>query len=158
VVGWLRESPSPLLSCDLPPINRSNSYIGLLVMSHGIHNTSYAQALLISAIGNFILTGVHVADPGVPFTYDLKQNYPNPFNPSTTIDFAIAGKDFVKIQVFDILGKLVTTLVSNNWTPGKYTVTWRGDDQKGQLVASGMYFYRLQAGSFTSIKKMLLLK
>ena len=126
--------------------------------SHGIHNTSYAQALLISAIANFSLTGVQVAQPGVPFTYDLKQNFPNPFNPSTTIDFSIAGKDFVQLQVFDILGKLVTTLVSDNMTPGKYKIIWRGDDRKGQMVASGMYFYRLQAGSFTSIKKMLLLK
>jgi len=127
-------------------------------MSHGVHNTSYAQGLLLSAIANFSLTGVQRADASVPFKYELKQNYPNPFNPSTTIDFSVAGKDMVRLDVFDVLGKHVATLVNEAMTPGRYTISWDGSSGTGSKVASGIYLYRIQAGMFISVKKMLLLK
>ena len=126
--------------------------------SHGIHNADYAKALLISSVTNFSLTGVRMADATVPFTYDLKQNFPNPFNPSTMISFSVAGKNLVRLQVYNILGEVVATLVDDQLAPGSYKVSWNGTNQAGGKVASGIYFYRLQAGSFNNVKKMLLVK
>lgn len=88
-----------------------------------------------------------------PSHYSLKQNYPNPFNPSTNISFGIPSKDFVSLKVFDLLGKEVATLVSEELSAGNYTRRWNAAD-----VPSGVYFYRLQAGSFFESKRLSLLK
>ncbi len=85
--------------------------------------------------------------------YSLSQNYPNPFNPSTKINFAIPSNGFVSLKVYDISGKEVMTLVNKNMTVGSYAV-----DFNGALLSSGVYFYRLEAGSFVETKKMMLVK
>jgi hypothetical protein len=84
---------------------------------------------------------------------ELHQNYPNPFNPATTIEYVIPTASFVILRVFDVLGREVTTLVNGQKQPGVYTAVWEGTD-----IPSGLYFYKLTAGSFTSVKKMILLK
>ena len=94
----------------------------------------------------------------VPASFALSQNYPNPFNPTTNIEFALPQHETVKLEVYDILGRLVTTLANNDMPAGTYKVVWNGKDSRGQSVASGLYLYRLQAGSFTAVKKMLMLK
>jgi hypothetical protein len=86
-------------------------------------------------------------------SYTLRQNYPNPFNPSTTISFAIPANSFVSLKVYDILGREVTTLVSEQLSAGNHSRQWNAMD-----MPSGVYFYRLQAGSFTETKKLILLK
>ena len=83
----------------------------------------------------------------------LEQNYPNPFNPSTTIQFALPQTAFVSLEVFNIVGELVDVLVSQELSSGKYNYQWNG-----LTLTSGVYFYRLQAGSFVETKKMLLIK
>ncbi|MDH3267357.1 MAG: DUF4397 domain-containing protein [Ignavibacteria bacterium] len=88
-----------------------------------------------------------------PGNYSLEQNYPNPFNPSTTINFAIPNSEFVTLKVFNILGSEVATLVNENLAPGAYRFNF---DAQG--LASGIYLYELNAGSFREIKKMNLLK
>jgi uncharacterized delta-60 repeat protein len=94
------------------------------------------------------------AEPSsLPEKYELGQNYPNPFNPTTTISFTLPSKSFVSLKVFDALGREVSTLISEEMPVGTYTRQWNG----GKL-ASGVYFYRLQAGSFIQTKKLLLLK
>jgi hypothetical protein len=93
-----------------------------------------------------------------PSKYSLTQNFPNPFNPSTTINYKIALKGSVKLQVFDILGRLVATLVNTTQDAGEHQVKWEGRSDNGTLLSSGIYFYRLQSGNFTKTERMLLLK
>ena len=94
----------------------------------------------------------------LPTEYALSQNYPNPFNPSTEISFALPENAFVELSVFNILGQRVNTLVGGEMPAGNHQVSWDGTDSDGGSVASGIYFYRISAGDFSSSKKMLLLK
>jgi len=95
---------------------------------------------------------------GLPTSYALGQNYPNPFNPSTTITFALPEAGTVVLSVYTISGELVTTLAQGAFPAGNFKVTWSGTDKSGAHVATGMYIYRIQSGSFSSVKKMVLLK
>jgi len=83
----------------------------------------------------------------------LTQNYPNPFNPSTKIKYQIPELSFVTIKVYDVLGKEVTTLINEEKPAGSYEVEF-----DASRLPSGVYFYRLQAGSFIETKKMILLR
>ena len=85
--------------------------------------------------------------------YSLSQNYPNPFNPSTNIQYAISSTQFVTLKVYDLLGREVATLVNEEKTTGSYEVEFNGNN-----LTSGIYFYKLQAGSFVETKKMILIK
>jgi hypothetical protein len=94
----------------------------------------------------------------VPIKFGLEQNYPNPFNPSTKIAYQVAAPTEVKIQIYDLNGKLVRTLISEYKQPGSYTAIWNGRDRRGQIVASGVYLYRLTAGDFVDQKRMAFVK
>ena len=94
----------------------------------------------------------------LPEAYELSQNYPNPFNPNTKISYALPERTFVAIQIYDILGRQVNSLVNDIQEAGYYTVEWDGTAFNGQTAASGYYFYRLQTTHTTIAKKMLLLK
>ncbi len=83
----------------------------------------------------------------------LNQNYPNPFNPLTKIKYQIAKNSFVTLKVYDVLGRKVETLVNEKQTAETYEVTF-----SGVKYSSGIYFYRIQADSFTDVKKMVLVK
>ena len=89
----------------------------------------------------------------IPQDFTLNQNYPNPFNPTTTISFSIPSEGKVQLTVYDILGSEVQTLVNEIKTPGKYDITFNGNQ-----LASGIYFYRLIFKEFSSVKKMILIK
>ncbi len=89
----------------------------------------------------------------VPRQFVLSQNYPNPFNPSTTISFSLPSKSFVSLKVFDMLGREVTTIVSEEMSAGNYS-----RQLNATTMSSGVYFYRLQAGSFNETKKLVLLR
>jgi hypothetical protein len=88
-----------------------------------------------------------------PIQFSLEQNYPNPFNPSTKIAFNIPVRSFVLINVYDPLGRVVATLVNEFLMPGSYETRFDGTS-----LASGIYFYRLQAGEFVQTKKFVLEK
>jgi len=90
--------------------------------------------------------------------YPLAQNYPNPFNPETDISYNLPQGCHVKLSVFNIMGQKVRTLVDEYQTAGHKTVQWDGRDHIGEEVASGVYFYRLQAGEYSQVRKMLMLK
>ncbi len=94
--------------------------------------------------------------PAIAFS--LSQNYPNPFNPSTTIEYSLAKTSPVEIAIFDVNGRKVRTLVGGIETQGAHKAVWNGKNDRGTSVASGMYFYRLAAGDFTQIRKMILLR
>ena len=91
--------------------------------------------------------------PAIPTSFKLAQNYPNPFNPVTTIEYNVANSSFVTLEVYDVMGRLVKTLVDNQWTvagqTSGYSVNWNGVDDRGQRVSAGLYIYRLQSGSMT---------
>jgi hypothetical protein len=93
-------------------------------------------------------------------TYDneLAQNYPNPFNPQTALAFSLAKGADVDFRVYDVRGAVVKTLVNGHRNAGVHRVVWDGHNQQGNRVASGVYFYKLVAGSFVDTKKMVLLK
>lgn len=93
-------------------------------------------------------------NPGeVPAQFALEQNYPNPFNPATTIAYAVPFPEYVTLKVFDMLGREVTTLVEEHKRPGQYNVVF---DATG--LPNGIYLYRIQAGTYTETKRLVLLK
>ncbi|MBU0984374.1 MAG: T9SS type A sorting domain-containing protein, partial [candidate division Zixibacteria bacterium] len=94
----------------------------------------------------------------LPGSYRLAQNYPNPFNPSTVIDFEIPRQSAVTLIVYNVLGQQVATLAEQDLSAGVHSVTWDGRDDTGGAAASGVYFYRLQAGDFSAARKMILLQ
>jgi ligand-binding sensor domain-containing protein len=98
-------------------------------------------------------TSVDDQKDNIPLSFRLEQNYPNPFNPSTTINYQLAESGFAKLTVFDLLGKEVAILVNEIKQPGTYTAQWHAAD-----LPSGVYFLRLTAGSFSQVRKMLLMK
>jgi hypothetical protein len=97
------------------------------------------------------VTGVR--EISAPLTFTLNQNYPNPFNPSTNISFSISSKSFVSLKIYDRLGREVATIFSEEISAGYYTRKWNAAN-----IPSGIYFYRLKAGSFTETKKLILLQ
>ena len=101
-----------------------------------------------------VITGINKSrEDLLSRSYSLNQNYPNPFNPSTTFSFNLPSRSFVLLKVFDLIGKEVATIVSEEMQAGNYSRQWNASD-----LPSGVYFYRLQAGSFEETKKLILLK
>jgi hypothetical protein len=94
----------------------------------------------------------------LPTEIALAQNYPNPFNPETTIEFALPQNDVVKLAIFDVLGREVTTLMNGPMTAGQHQITWHGKFSDGSSAASGIYFYRLATAQTVMTRKMILLR
>jgi hypothetical protein len=127
--------------CNLcyAPLNNDNSYQDMWRWTH-------------TWIGSQWVTAVK-EQVGVPSTYALSQNYPNPFNPSTKINYSLAATGNVTLKVFDVLGREVETLVNEVQVAGLHTVS-----MNASRLASGMYIYKLESGSFSSVKKMMFVK
>jgi hypothetical protein len=106
----------------------------------------------VGALGASV-TGVNNEAAISPITFALKQNYPNPFNPTTTIQYVLPHNGQVTLRVFNILGQLVRTLVDEVETAGTHNVKFNGSN-----LASGIYMYKLESGSMTSINRMVMLK
>ncbi len=102
-----------------------------------------------------ILTGEEVP---VALRNELFQNYPNPFNPSTTIEYMVGEESPVEITIFNVKGQRIRTLLRDIKSPGRYSMHWDGRNDRGVTVSTGMYFYRLRIGSYSAVKKMLLLR
>jgi len=101
---------------------------------------------------------VVVARRAIPTAYKLGQSFPNPFNAATVINYQLPEKANVRIEVFDLSGHKVNTLVNDEQTAGYRSVVWNGTDDGGSTVASGIYFYKITAGSFKDTKRMILSK
>ena len=95
--------------------------------------------------------------PGMPNAITIS-NYPNPFNPNTTIDFYLPEPGDVTLEVFNIKGQRVKTLINEHKETGSHNIVWNGTDQNGRFVSSGVYFYRLSTGTNSLINRMLLMK
>jgi hypothetical protein len=108
--------------------------------------------------GKAMFGAIEVKALFIPTEYALSQNYPNPFNPSTTFTYDVPEVSEVTITVYSLLGKEVRTLYSEQQMPGRYTETWDGTDNTGRKLASGVYFLRMQAGSYSKLRKMTLIR
>jgi hypothetical protein len=109
-----------------------------------------------------VVTSVDEDDPvvegGIPVDYALHQNYPNPFNPSTTITYAVPTAGMIGLDIYNVLGQKVRTLLHEVRPAGTWQTVWNGMDDTGKLVPSGIYFYRLSSSDVSITKKMMLLK
>jgi len=114
-----------------------------------------------------LLVGTTVSVPeeeALPTVYRLDQNYPNPFNPSTRIRFALPEESSVRLEIYNLLGQGINTLVDEKKAVGVHMIEWFGTNRLNEKVSSGVYFYRIEAravdgsSSFVSLKKMILLK
>jgi M6 family metalloprotease-like protein len=111
--------------------------------------------------GNTDVSDFDEEDTNIPKSIELFQNYPNPFNPTTSIQFAVKGGPsplHTTLKIYNLRGQLVKTLLDEDKPGGNYTLLWDGKDGGGKAVSSGIYFYKLTAGSFSETKRMVLLK
>ncbi|MGH1366605.1 MAG: PKD domain-containing protein [Calditrichia bacterium] len=125
-----------------------------ITYSYRLADVSYAGVLTYH--GPLTVT-LEDGDDQTPATFALDQNYPNPFNPSTTIRYSLKNDVRTRLTVYNVLGEKITTLVDGNQIAGAKSITWFGDDDNGNRVASGVYIYRIEAGSFVKSRKMILL-
>jgi hypothetical protein len=105
-----------------------------------------------------IPTDVDNHPDALPLEFSLDQNFPNPFNPATTIKLTLPRRTRVELDVYNILGQNVRTLLDKEMDVGSYDIVWDGRDKFDRQVASGIYFYRIKAGDYSKTRKMVLLK
>ena len=122
--------------------------------------TTIGQPVQVDFVAQAILTAIDHDDDSatVPETALLFQNYPNPFNPETVIRYQLSAASYVRLTVYDLLGRQVKRLTETRQPAGSYAQTWDGTDDSGKKVVSGVYLYRIAAGPFTRTMKMLLMK
>ncbi len=124
---------------------------GVLTVIPYLHNAPGDELEIVSTV-------LGIDDAKVPLTYYMHQNYPNPFNPTTQIKFGLQKKSKVRLEIFNILGQKVKTLINTSLAAGAHTAFWDGKNEVGKLTATGLYFYRLSADKFVKTKKMILIR
>ncbi|MBN1481245.1 Ig-like domain-containing protein [candidate division KSB1 bacterium] len=120
--------------------------------------TYYYKLENVNVDGSTSLHGPVKAEAPVPKDFKLAQNFPNPFNPATTMRFDLPQVAQVKLEIYNVLGQKVRTLIDREMQPGYHEMIWDSKNDVGMRVASGVYYYRLIAGDFQDVKKMALLK
>ncbi len=129
----------------------------LSVAVFGTHLFAGSSGLWLRPLPEMNLSAVEGAVQE-PVGFDLGQNYPNPFNPSTTISFSLPARARVKLAVYDVLGKIVSTLIDGDAAAGTHRAVWNGCTSHGSPAASGAYVYRLESNGMTHARTMLLMK
>ncbi len=132
--------------------NGSEKYYYRIVVEDDAGNVTATDAVPAK------VTGIVSRVGSIPEQYVLEQNYPNPFNPSTRITFGLPEMGRVRLDIFDLMGRHIRTLVDADLTAGMYEIVWDGRDSRGQKVATGIYLYKLQAPDALLQKKMILSK
>ena len=162
VISW----PAGLDS-DWDALNLYDGLTGTFISVNMLTSTQVTVTLTFVSSVNIIgapkISAVAPDNDLIPGTFALNQNYPNPFNPSTTIKFSVAKSSFADVAVFDVLGRRIATLASEEMKPGFYTTTWNGADDNGVAVSSGVYYVRMVATggqnvNFSAVQKLLLMK
>jgi len=138
----------------LMTFNESGTYYWNVIVTDSENESS------LSETRTFTIETVMSADPMalLPDNFELFQNYPNPFNPSTEIRYNIPEATFVKIKVYDMVGKEIITLLNHKVDQGSYKANWNGKDKMGNQVSGGVYIYTIETPKYNSSKKMILLK
>jgi hypothetical protein len=113
---------------------------------------------LLTVTDGAIVTAVSAEDVNLPTDFALDQNYPNPFNPETTIGYALPQKSDVRMTIFNTLGQLVRIVDRGVQPAGRHRLQWDGRNHTGEQVSSGVYYYQITAGSFSDVRKMLLIR
>ena len=132
-----------------------NNFGGLMIWALGYDYIDGTQKLVQSMKHNYLFVDI---DPN-PDKFSINIiNYPNPFNPVTSLRYNLSEDELVNITVYDMMGRIVKTLVNSSQTAGYKSIQWNATDNFGQPVSAGVYLYRIEAGNFTQTKKMLLLK
>ncbi len=135
---------------------------GLITLIFRLNFASTADQIYIGAVGVLLSqpnTSMNEkSQSGLPEKFRLEQNYPNPFNPETKIDYYLNSSNNVKINIYDVNGALVKTLLNEEQEGGPKSVIWNGKDNNGKIVSSGVYFYQVQVGKYLEAKKMIMLK
>jgi hypothetical protein len=180
MVGW-----ADIYGPPNPPLFTQGVRIHILTLRYAIDSTAPAQTVVLDTTYDdrngsvifglsdgitqisphfergFIRIGYphdQIEEPNTPVAFNLSRNYPNPFNPSTDIDFALPSAQHVTLDVYNVLGQHVRTLINGDLEAGEYSSIWNGRDESGASAPSGIYFYKLTAGSFTDTRKMLMIK
>ena len=157
LINWHMDSPgAPGIGVDSDPPNNGRGMFHLA--STGWQSATFGNIMITSYVSDTPVGMEDEHSSGLPLTFDLKQNYPNPFNPSTIISYQIPGNEFVTLEVYNMLGQKVKTLINQNQEAGYYSVEWDGRNNFGNPVSSGIYLYRIKAGNFISVHKMTLLR
>jgi len=132
------------------PASRVPVYIGIQCVSNDA---------FIFCVDDVLVNGSDNDDPVVPVAAtELKNNFPNPFNPETTIAYSVKEASPVTIEIYNVKGQLVKTLVNEAKEAGNHSVVWKGTDNNGRSVSSGIYYYKMIAGKYSSTKKMIMMK
>jgi len=148
-LGWTE------FAYDLSAYDGQNVWIGIRCVSNDAFIFYVDDFSVHSNGGNIVANG----DTGVPtIVTALGGNYPNPFNPETTISFSVKEAAPVTIEIYNVKGQSVKTLVSETKVAGNHSVVWNGKDNNGRNVTSGVYFYKMKTGTYSSTKKMILMK
>lgn len=116
------------------------------------------QSLYFKAKGDTTTSVTEPQGSRIPESFGMEQNFPNPFNPSTTIRYSLPKPAHVKVKIFNLLGMKVRTLIDSFQKTGEHSVVWDAKDDDGNSVSSGLYLYRVEAGEFTQVRKMALLR
>ncbi len=143
------------------PASRDEEFTYVFAPNVGIVKKQFSRMnmLLVTAqIDRQFITRAKSTKPTIVSGFVLSQNYPNPFNPATFIRFAVPQDTFVSLEIFDIRGIKVRTLVAGRQIPGEYIAMWDGTDDAGYSLSSGIYNYRLATDDFVDVKRMLLLR
>ena len=130
----------------------AGEYTGSVAITSNDTNNPEAT-IALSGTGN----GTN-SDDLIPLVTELQGNYPNPFNPTTTIKYALNADTKVELEIYNIKGQAVKTLVNENQAAGYHSIVWNGKDNSNRQTASGIYFYKFKAGNIVSMKKMILMK
>ena len=160
---WLTVSP---FRGNVSGYSGDNDSVIVKIGAFGVRDNFQIQDELLIESGNNIAevvvgVGIEVSveEPNIsPSKFELHQNYPNPFNPSTNIKFDLAENSHVTITIFNLVGQKVSTLVKRSLETGSYNTTWKGTDDNGTPLPSGMYFYEMRTPGYQSIKKLVLVK
>jgi hypothetical protein len=131
-----------------------------LAIGQGINNLQSVTDLkaVLTAPDDFVTDVISDQPEALPEGYTLRQNYPNPFNPGTTIGYNLPVRAAVRIDIFNVLGQRVRTLVNQPQSAGSHNVVWDGTDDSGRQQAGGVYFYRARLGEVTVSRKMIMIK
>ena len=135
---------------DVDYVSNENNYYRLAAVDHAGNQSGYTEVVEAAVLS--------IDVNAVPEVFAIHQNYPNPFNPTTKINYDLPEDALVTINIYDVMGRSISTLISSPQSAGYRSIQWNATNSYGEPVSAGMYIYTIQAGEFRATKKMVLLK